>query len=196
MRNFGKLAFVSMMTFAGAAMAGDAAKPASPPADAKPMEMPKPAAQIGERAKSMAGTWKCDGSAPGMDGKDQKFTGTMTSKADLDGYWVHDSFNGNMGEGKTAMKFKFEMFATFDANAKKWRSVMVDNWGGQVIGMGDEMKDGKMDTVSDSMDMMGKGQMKDHTDISDAKKGAHMWGEMSRDGGKTWKKSYDMTCKK
>ncbi len=194
-----KLAFVSIVAVAsvagvaGVAGAGEPAKPA--PKDAPAMEVPRPAPQIAARVKAMAGTWRCTGTAPGMDGKDQKFTGTMASKADLDGFWVRDSFSGVLGAGKTAMKFKFESFATFDPNAKKWRSVMVDNWGGQMIGSGDEMKDGKMDTLSESMDMMGKGQAKDHTDVSDAKKGAHMWGEMSRDG-KTWQKSYDMICKK
>jgi hypothetical protein len=159
------------------------------------MEMPKPADQISARVKAMSGTWKCEGTAAGMDGKDQKFTGTMTSKTDLDGWWVHDSFSGTMG-GATPMKFKFESFSTFDKNANKWRTVMVDNWGGQMIGTGDEMKDGKMDTMSDSVSMMGKGMMKDHTDASDMKKGVHMWGESSKDAGKTWAKSYDMVCKK
>ena len=159
------------------------------------MEMPKPADQISARVKAMSGTWKCEGTAAGMDGKDQKFTGTMTSKTDLDGWWVHDSFSGTMG-GATPMKFKFESFSTFDKNANKWRTVMVDNWGGQMIGTGDDMKDGKSETTSDSFDMMGKGMMKDHTDVSDMKKGAHMWGEGSHDGGKTWNKAYDMVCKK
>ncbi len=194
MNNYAKIAFVSMMSISSLALAGDAAKPAAPPA--KAMEMPKPAQQIAERVKSMAGTWKCEGTAPGMDGKDVKFTGTMTSKADLDGFWVHDSFTGNMGAGAMAMKFKFESYATFDVNLKKWRAVMVDNWGGQNVSTGDEMKGGKMDSTADSMDMMGKGMMKDHMDASDAKKGVHMWGENSRDAGKTWTKSYDMTCKK
>jgi hypothetical protein len=194
MNNFAKIAFVSMMSLTTVAVAGDAAKPA--PEAPKAMEMPKPAQQIVDRVKAMSGSWKCEGTAAGMDGKDQKFTGSMTSKADLDGFWVHDSFQGTMGAGKTSMKFKFESFSTFDVNSKKWREVMVDNWGGQMIGTGDEMKDGKMDTMSDSMDMMGKGMMKDHTDVSDMKKGAHMWGESSHDAGKTWSKSYDMTCKK
>jgi hypothetical protein len=193
MNNFAKIAFVSMMSLSSLALAGDAAKPATP---AKAMEMPKPAQQIADRVKAMTGSWKCDGTAMGMDGKDMKFTGAMTSKSDLDGFWVHDSFTGDMGAGKTAMKFKFESFATFDVNMKKWREVMVDNWGGQNVGTGDEMKDGKMDSMSDSMDTMGKGMMKDHMDASDTKKGIHMWGEGSHDAGKTFTKVYDMTCKK
>lgn len=191
------IVIVSLLSVSGAAFAGEPAKPAPAPAApaAKKMEMPKPADQVSARVKAMSGTWKCEGTAAGMDGKDQKFTGTMSSKTDLDGWWVHDSFSGTMG-GATPMKFKFESFSTFDKNMNKWRTVMVDNWGGQMIGLGDDMKDGKSETASESMDMMGKGMMKDHTDVSDMKKGAHMWGESSHDGGKTWSKSYDMVCKK
>jgi hypothetical protein len=200
MTKISKLVLVSSLLFAGAAIAGDAAKPApdakkpdmGKPADAKKPEMPKPAQQVADRVKAMTGTWKCEGTAAGMDGKDTPFKGSMTSKADLDGFFVHDSFSGTMAMGK----FKFESYSTFDANGKKWHTVMVDNWGGTTVGTGDEMKDGKMDTMSDTMDMMGKGMMKDHTDVSDMKKGAHMWGEGSHDGGKTWAKVYDMTCKK
>ena len=65
-----------------------------------------------------------------------------------------------------------------------------------MVGMGDPMKDGHMDTTNDGIDMRGKSQFKDHTDMSDPKKGMHMWGEESRDSGKTWNKIYDMTCKK
>ncbi|HEY6033814.1 MAG TPA: hypothetical protein VIV58_06130 [Kofleriaceae bacterium] len=192
MTKLGNIVIVSMLSVTGAAFAGDAAKPAAAPAK---MEMPKPADQIAARVKAMSGTWKCEGTAAGMDGKDQKFTGSMTTKTDLDGWWVHDTFSGTMG-GSPGMKFKFEGFSTFDKNLNKWRTVMVDNWGGQMIGTGDDMKDGKSESTSESMDMMGKGMMKDHTDMSDMKKGAHMWGEGSHDGGKTWSKTYDMVCKK
>ncbi len=192
MTKLGNLVIVSMLSVAGAAFAGDATKPGAAPAK---MEMPKPADQVAARVKAMSGTWKCEGTAAGMDGKDQKFTGTMSTKTDLDGWWVHDSFSGTMG-GTPGMKFKFEMFSTFDKNMNKWRTVMVDNWGGQMIGTSDDMKDGKSESTSESMDMMGKGMMKDHTDMSDMKKGAHMWGESSHDGGKTWTKTYDMVCKK
>ena len=166
------------------------AKAPAPPA----MDIPKPATEIGDMAKAMTGTWKCTGSGM-MGAAELKFTGTFKSKTDLDGVWVHDSFDGSMGEGKAAMKFKFESFMTFDGATKKWRNVMVDNWGGQLVGSSDGMKDGKMDTLADTMDMRGKGQFKDHMDASDMKKGVHMWGEESRDG-KTWNKVYDMTCKK
>ena len=195
---------VSLIGMTGLAFAQGAAKApaAKAAADTKtaaaPMEMPKPPAEIATAAKSKAGRWRCTGTA--MGGPDMKtemkFTGTMTSKSDLDGWWIHDSFTGRMGTGKAAMKFKMESFATYDGNAKKWRTVNIMNDGGSMMGWSDGMKDGKMDITSDSYSMMGSGTFKDHVDMSDPKAGVKMWGEMSMDKGKTFNKVYEMTCKK
>jgi hypothetical protein len=185
------IAVVTLVGLSGLALAGgdegtkksDEAKPKAPN-------------ELADRVKAMSGTWTCEGTGAGMDGKSMAFKGTLKAKAELDGHWVHDSFTGTMGDGKTAMKFGFESYATFDANLKKWRTLFMDNFGGQMVGLSDPMKDGKIDTTSDGIDMRGKSTFKDHTDMSDAKKGMHMWGEETRDNGKTWNKIYDMTCKK
>ena len=174
-----KLLVLATLTIAGTALA----------------DPPKPPQEVSDMLKAMTGTWKCTGTGQGMDGKDVKFTGTMSSKSDLDGFWSHNSFQGTMGEGKTAAKFKFESYATYDATTKKWRNMMMDNMGGSMVGTSDGMKDLKMDTMADAQDAHGKAQFKDHVDMSDMKTGAHMWGEESRDG-KTWTKVYDMVCKK
>ncbi|HTR50459.1 MAG TPA: DUF1579 family protein [Kofleriaceae bacterium] len=159
-------------------------------------DLPKPPPELAEMAKAMAGTWKCTGTGMGMDGKDTKFTGTMSSKTELDGFWSHNSFQGTMGEGKTAAKYRFESYSTFDPSARKWRVMMMDNLGGSMAGTSDGMKDMKMETDAETQDARGKAQFKDHTDMSDMKTGAHLWGEVSRDNGKTWTKVYDMVCKK
>jgi hypothetical protein len=193
------VATLTMVGMAGFAVAGDtkadpkAAPKAAEPAKAAPpaMAMPKAPQELADMMKGMAGTWKCDGTGMGMDMKETKFTGKMTSKLDLDGFWGHDTFEGTMG----AAKFKFESFMTYDSNGKKWHSVFVDNMGSMMMGSSDGMKDMKMDVLADTMGPMGKGQFKDHMDASDMKKGVHMWGEMSMDG-KTFNKVYDMTCKK
>jgi uncharacterized protein DUF1579 len=188
------MTMISICGLAGLAFAGDPKAGGAPPA--KTMEMPKAPQEVADRVKAMAGTWKCDGTTQGMDGKSMPFKGSMTSKADLDGFWVHDSFAGTMGEGKMSMKFKFESYSTFDAAGKKWHTMFMDNTGGMMMGMADPIKDGKMESTGEMMSSMGKSQFKDHMDASDMKKGAHMWGEMSADNGKTWKPVYDMTCKK
>ena len=161
-------------------------------AKAPEMAMPKPAAEIADMMKSMAGTWKCTGSTMDMKGTATPMKATLKTKADLDGFWVHDSFTATAGK----MKYTFEAYTTFDASAKKWRRVMVDNMGGQMIGTSDGMKDGKMDFNLDTMSPMGASMFKDHVDASDAKAGVKASGEMSMDKGKTWSKVYEMTCKK
>ena len=154
--------------------------------------MPKPAQQVTDRIKERAGTWKCDGTSIGMDMKDTKFTATMTTKPTSTGSGRTRTFVGKAGEGKAAMAYKFESYSTFDTSAKKWREITVDNWGGQSVGTGDDHNL----ITSDMSDSMGKGMMKDHEDATDLKKGLHVWGEASKDAGKTWLKIYDLTCKK
>src|ERR1041385_2758953 len=117
---------------APAAGSGSAAAPA--------MQMPKPAPEIADTLKQMQGTWSCTGTAVGPDMKSEaKFKATMTSKSDLDGFWIHDSMTGTAGEGKTAMKFKMESYSTFDPAAKKWHRVSMMNDGAMMTGVGDAM---------------------------------------------------------
>lgn len=159
------------------------------------MEMPKPPAEIAATVK-MAGTRNnCKGTGLGMDMKTEvAFKGTVTRKADLDGWWIHESMSGTMGTGKTAGKMKMESYMTYDTKMGKWRAVAVMNDGTQMVGTAD-MKDGKLEATWDTMGGMGAGMFKDHGDMTDKKVGMHMWGEMSMDKGKTWTKVYDMTCK-
>ena len=169
----------------------DAKAPATPA-----MEMPKPPAEIAATLKMMGAHQNCTGTA--MGGPDMKtemkFKGAITHKSDLDGWWIHDSMTGTAGEGKAAMKFKMEGYMTYDSKLGKWRTTSVMNDGGNMAGTAD-MKDGKFESQSDAWSNMGKGMMKEHGDMTDKKVGMHMWGEMSADGGKTWNKVYDMTCK-
>ncbi|HSD86557.1 MAG TPA: hypothetical protein VLB44_03545 [Kofleriaceae bacterium] len=183
--------------------AGSAAAPAKPDAKAgaggaaaaAPMEMPKPPAEIAAALKAMGARANCTGTGVGPDMKTEvPFKGTMTHKSDLDGWWIHGSVNATMGTGKTAMKFKLEMYQTYDPKMGKWRITGVSNDGGNMAGTGD-MKDGKWESTSDLWTNMGQAMMREHGDMTDKKAGMHMWGEASMDKGKTWNKMYDMTCK-
>ena len=179
---------------AGAGGAAGAAGGATAQAGAA-MEMPKPPAEIKDLVKMAGARNTCKGTGLGMDMKSEvKFTGTITRKADLDNWWVHESMTGTMGEGKAKMTMKMEAYMTWDAKMGKWRMVSVMNDGTQMVGTAD-FKDGKLEAVSDTVGPMGSGMFKDHGDATDKKVGMHMWGEMSMDKGKTWTKVYDMTCK-
>jgi hypothetical protein len=179
---------------AGAAPQAQAVAPAAP----KPApEAPRPPAELAAHAKAFGGTWRCTGIA--MDGPDMKtelkFAATMKGKTDLDGWWIRSAMDGKMGDGKTATKFKMESFSTYDASAKKWRTVGVMNDGGLMLGTSDGPKDGKMQMTSDTWGPWGQGQMRETHDATDPK-AVKMSGEMSMDRGKSWLKVYDMTCKR
>ncbi len=166
-----------------------AAKPAAP---APPAAPPAPPAEVAGAIKAMGGNWKCTGQGMDMSMKMTPMTGTMKMKADLDGWWMQDTFEAKMGK----VKMKMTGWSTYDASSKKWRRVVVDNMGGQMIGTSDGMKDNK---ITYNLDTMGGGMppsmFRDHTEMVDAKN-AKAWGEMSMDKGKTWTKVYEAACKK
>lgn len=177
---------VVLASFAGLASA-DA------PKDAKKDAMPDmtPPAELAAWAKTMAGSWKCTGTAMGMDGKSQNLTATLTSKTEMNGWWIHDSFDAKMG----AMPFHFEQYTTLDPKTKKLHTNMLMGMGGWSTGDAPAPTGGKTDFELVNHDMMGDSPFKDHVDLSDPKV-MKAKGEFSMDKGKTWQTAYDMSCKK
>lgn len=153
---------------------------------------PKVPPEVTDLVKLVSGSWKCTGTAAiGADPAAQPMTATLKTKADLDGFWIHDTFDAKVGK----TKLKYEAFTTYDS--RKWRRVLVDNRGAQVIGTSDGVKEGKMDWNLDALASAGPAvQLRDHLDASDPKAGLKLAGEQSSDKGKTWTKVYEMTCKK
>lgn len=147
--------------------------------------------EVTDLLKLVNGTWKCTGVTTIGADPAQPMTATLKTKADLDGFWIHDTFEAKVGKAK----LKYESFTTFDS--RKWRRVLVDNRGTQVIGTSDGVKDGKLDWNLDAFAGAGPAvQFRDHLDVSDAKAGLKLAGEQSVDKGKTWTKVYEMVCKK
>ena len=151
-----------------------------------------PPKEIADMGKTMAGTWTCKGQGMGMDMKMADMTGKMTSKLEMSNSWIHDTFDAKMGK----TPFHMESYTTYDAKTKTWNQVMVEMGGGWSTGTSTGMTANKMDwELKTHSPMMGEGMFRDHMDMTDAKAGPKMWGEMSQDG-KTWTKVYEMTCKK
>ena len=172
-----------------------AADPKAPPAGDKAAAMPemKPPPELAEMAKGAGGTWHCRGQGMDHTMKMTDMTATMKMKLDVANWWVHGSFESKMGKEP----FQFESFTTFDPKTKKWQRLMVESGGGWASGESAGLKDNKVDwELTSHSPMMGEGKFRDHEDLSDPKAGAKMWGEASMDGGKTWVKVYEMTCKK
>ena len=156
-------------------------------------EMMKPPQELADMAKAASGTWKCKGQGMDHSMKMVDMTGTMKMKLDVDNWWLHGSFESKMGKDA----FHFESFTTFDPASKKWKRVMVETGGGWSSGESAGMKDNKVDwDLATHSAMMGDGMFRDHEDMSDAKAGVKMSGEMSMDKGKNWMPVYSMTCKK
>jgi hypothetical protein len=192
------LAFAQAKTGAGtgAATAGakvDAKAGAAAPV-AAPTPPPKPPAEIAAAIKAMGKATKtCTGQGMGPDMQMADMKGTVTTKADLDGWFLRQTINMTVGKGKTASKMKMESLSTWDSKLGKWRVMGVSNDGGTMNGTA-EMKDGKYEFTGDMIGGMGTASFKDHSDMTDPKNGK-WWGEMSMDKGKTWTKVYEQTCK-
>jgi hypothetical protein len=166
-------ALLSLTAFAGLASAGD------------------PPKELAAMARTMEGTWTCKGQALGHDMKAMvPMTATLTSKVEMAGFWMHDSFDAKMGD----QPFHFESYTTFDATAKKWKRVMVEVGGGwsagEATGTG-----AKLDFELQSHGPMGDSPFRDHVDASNPK-AVKAWGEFSMDKARSWTKVYEMTCSK
>ncbi|MBV8761563.1 MAG: hypothetical protein JO257_29985 [Deltaproteobacteria bacterium] len=190
---------VSSVAFAGDPPKGGAAgAPAPGPADAKKMMAPPPGGdakppgppqEIADMAKGMSGTWKCVGKADVM-GTMQDIKGTVTHKSDLDGWWINTTINGTMAKGS----MKNQMFTTYDAAAKKWYRVSANSHGGHAVSWGTAA--GTKVSWEGDAHWGGKDLKIRGSEEMVSPKEAHIVGEMSDDGGKTWKPDHDVTCKK
>jgi hypothetical protein len=158
------------------------------PALAKDPPMPTPAPELATFAKAMAGTMTCTGKAFMPDKRALELTGTMTTKVELDGFWIHDSFAATMGK----TKFAFESYTTVDKTDKQWHRVMVDSVGGYLVGVSPGPGQGKLEFTLDGAGPLGPIQFRDHLDTATGRS----WGERSMDHGKTWVADYDVVCKK
>jgi len=167
------------------------AKAADPKAAPAKVEAPKPPAEVAAMAKTSVGTFRCTGTSTGADGAAAKMTATLTSKLDLDKWWVTETLTAKGAQGT----YKSIAHTTYDATSKKWRRVSVDNMGTQFVGTSDGMQGTKLDWNMDMMSGMGAGMFRDHMETVD-KRSVKFSGEMSMDKGKTWKPVYEMTCKK
>ena len=174
----------------GGAAAAKPAPPAPPPVAPKPAEPPKPAQEFVDMAKGMAGTWKCTGTAEIM-GEMKDVKATITHKADLNGFWIRSDFTGTAGK---LPPMKFVLYTTYDATTKKLWRVQASAMGNHMTAVG-TMADKKVTWDGDAHWMAGDVKIRG-TDEMVSPKEVHLVGEYSKDGGKTWNKDHEATCKK
>jgi hypothetical protein len=194
MTTFSRVAVATLGALIGSIGFAQAPASADPKTADKPAGMAehKPPAELTEMAKGAAGTWRCKGQGMDHTMKMADMTGTLKQKLDLDNWWIHSSFESNMGKEP----FHFEEFTTFDPETKKWKRVIVESGGGWGAGESSGLHDNKVDWELAMHTMMGESTFRDHVDLSDPKAGMKMRGEFSPDKGKTWVTVYEMACKK
>ncbi len=168
-----------------------------PPAKTPPPEPEmKPAPEIADAAKAMAGSYKCKGVDFNPDGSSRPSLATMKISSELDGFYILV----DLQEQKTkenATPFKARMYRTYDADAKKWTNTLLATAPGGPLTMTTTDAMGGQVTWSGSFSMQGHSFTEKSHEEPDAKtKSVHIWGEFSMDGGKTFNKDYDITCKK
>jgi hypothetical protein len=177
-----------------AAPPADAAKKA-PPADEKaaPPKPAEPAQELKDMAKGMAGTWKCTGQAEIM-GQMIDVKATITNKVDptLGAFWINTQF---VGTAPKMPPMKSSWYTTYNSNDKKLYRVMMNSRGGVSMAWG-TMADKKTTWEGESHWPDGTAAKMRATEEMTSPKEMHAMGEYSKDGGKTWSKDHDATCKK
>ena len=170
----------SASAFAGDPKAGPAAAPAKPPG---------PPVELVGMAKSMAGTWKCTGKAE-MGGVTGDLKGSLTHKTDLDGFWMVSSLTATAGKAT----FHATFMTTFDPGSKRFYRQSATGHGGHGTEWG--TVEGTKTSWEGEDFFAGNNHKVRGTDEMVSAKEAHITGEYSDDGGKTWKLDHDVTCKK
>src|SRR5262245_757500 len=99
-------------------------------AASKKPELPKPPPQVADLAGRLTGSWKCDGHAWMPDGSSHDMAGTWRAASHMNGFWIHESWDGTMDQ----LPFQMDVYATYDGKQGKWRRVGVDSLGGQMVG--------------------------------------------------------------
>jgi hypothetical protein len=179
-------AMIGMASGAAFAQKGSGTGSGSATAEKKPagMQMPKAPQELLDMAKNMGGTWKCTGKVHLPDGA-MDYTATVRGKLDLDKLWWHETLT----QTKTKQPYKFEAYMTYDAAAKKWNRVSVDNMGVFEAATSDDAK--SWTGTSSGMGMT----MKTKATVTPGDKTMHFESQASMDG-KTYMPTVEMDCKK
>lgn len=167
-----------------------AATPAAPAAVApKPPTAPQ---ELVDFAKGMTGAWRCTGTAEvAGEMKDVKATITHKVDANLNKFWLQSTF---VGTAPKMPPFKFTGYTTYDATAKKLWRVSVNGYGGHGVSWG-TIADKKVSWEGDAKFREGDVKTRETEELVSPRE-VKVVGEYSKDGGKTWAKDHEATCKR
>jgi hypothetical protein len=161
-------------------------------ASALAQDAPKPAPEMAQ-VKYFAGSWTCSGDAPASPfGPAHKTQTTMMLKLDLDGFW----YGGMVTEMKTASNknpVKGMLHLTYDASAKQYVLVWVDNFGSWATETSPGWQGDTMVWTGDQMVMGEKATARDTFVKKSDREYTHKF-ELNMKG--QWGTIVDETCKK
>ncbi len=152
--------------------------------------MPGPAREVGDLAKLVAGSWKCSGTIERL-----PVAGTMTTKLEVGGAWIHETMTLTAGDPKTGMTVTAEGFNTYSAATKTWRRIAVDSMGNHYVGTAPATADHKFEWAMEVTQPAGPSVLqRGHTDMSNPAKGIKIAIDESPDHGKTWIPGLSARC--
>ena len=157
-----------------------------------PSGPPKPAPEMAN-LKYFVGTWSCSGDSPaGPLGPAHKTQSTITLKSDLDGFW----YDGMVMEAKSASNphpMKGMIHIGYDAAAKQYVQVWVDNTGSHALQMSPGWEGDTLTLTGDQSIMGEKATAKDVLTKKGPREFAHKF-ELTMKG--ETHTIVDETCKK
>ena len=160
-------------------------------ADKKPMEHPKPAAEMANLT-IFGGNWSCSGEGamePG--GAMMKMDSRVTGATSLGGFWQSGTVKGAAMGGMPPFEGQFHM--TWDPAAKQYVMLWVDNMGGWSQSRSPAWAGDKLVFTGDSQ----MGAQKMRTRDTFTKKADGTLGHIAEmEAGGKWVKMMDETCRK
>ena len=173
-------------------------KPAAPDTASDVESDPAPAAEpasdtasvpdIDAAAKSLIGTWRCQGNMVSLEtGKLADSKGVLKTSIDLDHWWITSTYVEAKKVG-----VKFTTHRTYDASNHVWTRLDITNIGRYAISSAPPAVDGEQRFMS----VPGKNEPTLRAIERADGKTISITSDSTRDGGKTWARLYELTCKK
>lgn len=169
------------------AFAGD---PPAPARKAPSSPGPTPPAEMAE-LKWLEGSWKCEGTTNDPTSGHRHVKATMTWKRDPGRFWLVGQFAEKKAAGRPALAF--QDFWTWDAPAKRWQRVHIDNMGGWAT-MASLAASYPLEFAGEGAGMGLKFFLREVVDKRSDRE-VHATGMISMDG-KQWVPAWEIVCKR
>lgn len=162
----------------------------APTPKVRPPSAARPAPEVAELGKLVIGTWKCTGTAAGVDGASDDVTAIIRIKLDVERVWLREEL-----EAKTAtLTWRTERVAGYDATTHKWRRLSFGSDAGYAVATSDGVRDHVLDWDGNGEGPGGAALVREHVDLGDLKAGLKRTEERSADQGKTWAPTLALSC--